>query len=154
MRYLETVLLELTNYKKTETVSPVTLLNFGFDIAYLEENLNKGILRQLHHIEKTTTKTLNLPLAIMEFVFQKHKNAPNTSRTLTYKDNNGKYRVVFLSELIRERAVCVREISRIINQMARKYDFNPEIRQHENSAGESDESTAGLEELKRHLGKA
>jgi len=127
MSYFEVLLSEISQYKKDPNLSAPNLLMFALDFAHAEDKPNGAMLRQLKYVQDNSTKELLMPLSVMEYIFDKNKHSPTTSKLITYRTNTGLHRTVTLSQLITQRSQSILSISKIINDIAKQYEMKVKI---------------------------
>lgn len=138
---LEAVVRELTEYKKSDDISPENLLMFAYDIANIDhesDDSDAATFRRLNWINDNSTKNIFIPLSSLEFLYRKNKSS-SLSRELVVKTNGGVRKTFYFRDILKARSDARIEISKIMNKILSKYEFNIPIGQKIKRHGESED---------------
>lgn len=127
MKYLETVIFELMQYKKQDSISPTGLLTFTYDIIYSEKIINSELLSQANYIKNNTAKELLIPLATLEFIYEKNKHSKTTSQQINIRNRMNKIISATLGDIIRWRQDAIINLIQLQDKIIRLYDITPKM---------------------------
>lgn len=121
---MQTVVLELLNYKNNPDINPVTLLNYTYDLIHAERHTKSVLLRQINYIKDKTSRNIEIPLSVIEFIYNAHKNQKTTSHVINIKDNFGRVKNFTLYDIIILRQNAIKEIIEIQAKVIKDYTLD------------------------------
>jgi len=103
-------------------------MSIAWSLIEAEEEPDKGMIKRLGFIKDNTHEKLMIPLSTVELIILTNIGQRNFSKSIEFKDNNGKTRELPLHIIIKYAKESYFELARFVVKIAKKYSLDIPVR--------------------------